>query len=120
MSHQREHHRIRYPVKARPRIVVGDSVLEVFDLSESGACLQETPLFVAGAPAREVSILFSDGKEFFTTAVFVRTTQFGVAVQFRQMVPLGRILSEQRDLWKRGLQVAPASELQSKNNLKPK
>ena len=120
MSHQRQHHRIRYPVMARPRIVVGNSMLEVFDLSESGACVQETPLFVPGAPAREISIIFSDGKEFFIRALFVRTTQFGVAVQFPQMVPLGRILSEQRVLWKRALQVVPASEVRAKQNVKPK
>ncbi len=120
MSQKREHYRIQYPESARPRLLVGGFELDVFDLSESGASLTETALFEHDAPPREVSIVFSDGSEFSTTAVFVRTIADGVAIRFVKLVPLARIFSEQRHLRQRFLEVAStAGRVGSNTTVKP-
>ena len=105
MNGPREHFRIRYPERDRPWLTVGDFTLQVLDLSESGAGLPGTDLFQEDQPAMEISIAFSDGGEFLTSAVFVRSNSERTGIRFLRMVPLGRILKEQRRLNERFLHV---------------
>ena len=60
MHGPREHFRIRYPERERPWLTVGEFMLPVNDLSESGAGLATTRLFMEGEPPKEVVILFAD------------------------------------------------------------
>ena len=109
MHGPREHFRIRYPERERPWLTVGEFMLPVVDLSESGAGLATTRLFVKGEPPKEVSILFADGGEFYTNAAFVRENADRVAIRFTRLVPLVRILKEQRRLNERFLHIRQQS-----------
>jgi hypothetical protein len=110
MSGPREHFRIRYPERERPWLTVGEFMLPVFDLSESGAGLARTHFFQASQSPREISIVFHDGGEFFTSAVFVRNNEERIAIRFTRLVPLSRILREQRRLNERFLQVLETTQ----------
>lgn len=98
MSSQREHFRIRYPERETPWLTVGESAFAIHDLSEGGARLQNNPVFRHGLPPQDISVVFPDGSEFSTTAVFLRGTADGIAIRFSRLVPLARILAEQRRL----------------------
>ena len=98
MSSQREHFRIRYPERERPWLKVGESAFAIHDLSEGGAQLQKNPVFLHGLPPQDISVVFPDGSEFFSTAAFVRDTADGIAIRFSRLVPLAQILAEQRRL----------------------
>ena len=88
---------------------MGEFMLPVIDLSESGAGLATTRLFVKGEPPREISILFADGGEFYTNAAYVRENADRVAIRFTGLVPLVRILKEQRRLNERFLHIRQIS-----------
>jgi len=105
MNGLREHFRIRYPERDRAWLAVGEFVLPVLDLSESGAGLPTSDLFQEGQGSQEISIAFSDGGEFLSSAVFVRSNSERTGIRFLRMVPLGRILKEQRRLNERFLHV---------------
>ena len=98
MSGQREHYRIQYPDSDRLWLTAGESILAIHDLSEGGACLDSTPVFEESLPPQEISVIFPDGNEFLTTAVFVRNNDKGTVIRFSRLVPLARILAEQRRL----------------------
>lgn len=98
MSSRREHFRIQYPGREKPTLSAGGTTFAVHDLSEGGARLDTTSVFREGLPPQDISVVFHDGSEFLTSAVFVRQTPDGTAIQFSRLVPLARILAEQRRL----------------------
>lgn len=96
MSSRREYFRIRYPAREKLPLSVGGTTIAVQDLSEGGARLDTTSVFREGLPPQDVSVVFPDGSEFSTAAVFVRQNSDGTAIRFSRLVPLSLILSEQR------------------------
>lgn len=93
----RHYFRIRYPVEARPRLVLGSNICEVLDCSEKGVRFRATCML---RPARgdmlEGKLRFPRGEELAVHGEVVRIEEDRVALELSgRGVPFGVILQEQ-------------------------
>jgi len=101
MSHpsEREHHRIQYPLPARPHLVVEGRSFEVIDLSAQGIRFRlDEGLSFALRDEVAGTIRFRRDESVEVTGVVVRVTGREVAVKLDVGVPLRVIIEEQRIL----------------------
>jgi hypothetical protein len=100
-AHSREHYRLRYPLPARPRLVVGAREFVVNELSEGGCRVLWEPewdsCFVAPS---QVVFRFHDGAEVNTLANQLRIDSGEVVLSLEPRVSLKVIIAEQRRVLK--------------------
>lgn len=102
-SQTRNHFRIEYPSRDRPKIKVGDESFTVLNVSEGGM------LFEFKGPAEELeiendlrgTIAFRNEEKIQVEGTVVRVEDNRVAVQLSKGIPLGRIMAEQLYLLKK-------------------
>jgi hypothetical protein len=97
---EREHYRVVYPLRARPRIVIEGQEYLVFDCSEGGVRYQ---LEAAAAPEIGTTVVgrirFRRGAEVEVAGHIVRVENGAVAVRLdRPGIGMANILDEQRYL----------------------
>jgi hypothetical protein len=96
---RREYYRIAYPAAERPRLVLGTSIYEVHDCSETGIRFQlgETAPLESGAPLQG-RLRLRCGAEVRVQGAVLRQEGDMVTASLGAGVPLGAILKEQLHL----------------------
>lgn len=96
MDNQREFYRVRYRKQHCPVMKVAEQSLPLLDLSEGGARIPRSELFVEGAEPIAVEIVFPDNQLVKTFASYLRQVDDQLAVRFSPFIPMTIIFSEQR------------------------
>jgi hypothetical protein len=96
---ERSHYRIKYPMRERPQLTLGERVHAVVDCSEFGIryLAGRTALPEIGAEV-EGRIRFGRGAEADITGTVVRVASDGIALRLKSPIPLRIIIDEQRYL----------------------
>lgn len=98
-AHEREHYRVAYPTKLRPRFEVQDFTFDVVDISERGLRFRLGSA-VEPAPGNEVqgTVRFRRGETITVRGTVLRVIDHEVAMRLEEGVPLRVIMEEQRFL----------------------
>jgi len=95
-TQSREHYRLRYPLQARPRLVMNGTDFTVTEISESGCrvvCNAEQSSPFISSP--DVTFSFHDGTRLKTTATLLRLAEEEVVLKLIPSIPLTVIIAEQ-------------------------
>ena len=96
---QREHYRLRYPVSARPRLIVNGTEFTVTEVSENGTrVLLEPDSTLHFDGGHEAIFCFLDGTRITTSASLSRLADDEVVLKLSPPLPLSVIMAEQRYL----------------------
>jgi hypothetical protein len=96
-EHERAHFRIQYPTAARPRLVVGEAVHEVIDLSEGGIRFRpSTPLELERDDEVQGVLRFARGEETHLLGRVLRSDGRDVVLRIEAGVDFRTVLDEQR------------------------
>jgi hypothetical protein len=99
-TQERAHFRVKYPIDARPRLIVEGRVYDVIDCSEGGVLyfIKEGPIPEKGSAVRG-RIRFKRGEEVEIAGEVVRVQNELVAWRLTEArIPLATIIAEQRYL----------------------
>lgn len=98
-KNRREHYRIVYPIRARPRLRVGKAVFPVLDLCERGLrFLHPDPDSLQLGQTIRGRVSFGDGTSMVVEGEVMRTGRSEAVLHLAIRIPPARILQEQRHL----------------------
>lgn len=96
---QREHYRLRYPLSARPRLILNGAQYTVTEVSETGTrVLIEPGSTLPSDGDHEAVFCFLDGTRITTVASLIRVAEAEIVLNLSPPIPLSVIMAEQRFL----------------------